>query len=536
MPLSDQEIKILLEKAEAYRDKNDLQSLEEALKCYDQLIENASPHPYYFAKRADIKHIILGHISFAPFDLESVIKDISKAIELDPDRGGYYKARGAYLWYGLEGISDKNCLERIKADYNACINKDPTNSGAWIGLIGTNILLHNWDDAIGYYGSCRPFIKTKEDQLIRAWLGCLAFALEGEPIKEEDKRPLYDQTISLPQEDIFSKISAFLKEIHPEEDYSEKWKKAMEIHLLFIEHLCNYNSKGNLLNYLEHYEDALKAYEKSLEMDPDSFVVWDNKGNTLTKLKRYEEALRAFEKSIELKPDDAKSWMAKRNVLVELSRYDEAFRACDKAIELTPDDDKYPVALAFANNLAKLGRYDEALNALDKAIELCPDDKKYPVALGFADKLADLGRYDEALNALDKAIELCPDDKKYPVALGLANNLAKLGRYDEALNALDKAIKNVSIGDDVWGKAWRRRKADILEKLGRHEEARQVFDEAAKKWYTWARESALEGSISDVRWRLSEAIKLDAKYKDLARNDDSFKTLWDNEDFKRIVG
>ncbi|PIZ20789.1 MAG: hypothetical protein COY50_02900, partial [Deltaproteobacteria bacterium CG_4_10_14_0_8_um_filter_43_12] len=127
-------------------------------------------------------------------------------------------------------------------------------------------------------------------------------------------------------------------------------------------------------------------------------------------------------------------------------------------------------------------------------------------------------------------------DKKYPVALGLANNLAKLGRYDEALNALDKAIKNVSIGDDVWGKAWRRRKADILEKLGRHEEARQVFDEAAKKWYTWARESALEGSISDVRWRLSEAIKLDAKYKDLARNDDSFKTLWDNEDFKRIVG
>ncbi|HHT9106229.1 MAG TPA: tetratricopeptide repeat protein [Candidatus Wujingus californicus] len=432
MPLSDQEIKHLLEKAEAYRDKKDLQSLEEALKCYDQLIENAQPHPHYFAKRAEIKHIILGHITFAPFDLESVIKDISKAIELDPDRGGYYKARGAYLWGGLKDISDKNYLERIKTDYNACINRDPTNSDVWLGLIGTNILLHNWDDAIGYSGSCRPFIQTNKDQLIRAWLGCLSFALEGEPIKEEDKKPLYDQTISLSNEDLFLKINIFLKIIQSKEGYKEKWKKAMEIHLLFIEHLV-YNSKGNLLYYLEHYEDALKAYEKSLEIDPDDFVEWTNKGNTLKKLKRYKEALKAFEKSIDLKPDGVKAWINKCDVLAELSRYDEAFKACDRAIEL-----------------------------------ISPDDKKYAIALDFAQKLVELGRYEEALRAYDKVIELSPD--------------------------------------------------------------------AAVAWYSRACIYSLKNDKESILINLSKAIELNSEYKAKAQKGEAFKTLWADEDFKRIVG
>ena len=463
MPLSDQEIKHLLEKAEAYRDKKDLQSLKEALKCYDQLIENAPPHPHYFAKRADIKHIILMYISFAPFDLESVIKDISKAIELDPDKGGYYKARAAYLWGGLKDISDKNYLERIKTDYNACINRDPTNSDVWLGLIGTNILLHNWDDAIGYYGSCRPFIETKKEQLIRAWLGCLAFALEGEPIKEEDKRPLYDLTISLSNEGIFLKINIFLKEIQSKEGYKEKWKKAMEIHLLFIEHLV-YNSKGNLLHALEHYEDALKAYEKSLEIDPDDFVVWTNKGNALKKLKRYKEALKAFEKSIDLEPAGVKAWINKCDVLAELGRYEEAFKALDKAIKLNPD---FSVPLRFAGKLAEIGRYEEAFKALDYAIKLNPD---YIVPLRFADKLAEIGRYEEAFKALDKTIELNPD---YNGLLYLAIRLEKLGRYEEAFKAYDKAIEFIPDDAIAWYK-----KGLMLKKLNRNEEAHIAFDKA----------------------------------------------------------
>src|SRR5579864_5684234 len=64
---------------------------------------------------------------------------------------------------------------------------------------------------------------------------------------------------------------------------------------------------------------------------------WLLKGDALSQLGRREEALYAYERSIQLQPDDASSWYMKANVLDELGRYDEAMASCDRSLELRPD-------------------------------------------------------------------------------------------------------------------------------------------------------------------------------------------------------
>ena len=61
---------------------------------------------------------------------------------------------------------------------------------------------------------------------------------------------------------------------------------------------------------------------------------WNNKGSALGELGQDEEALKAFEKAIELDPDYAEAWHNKSAALIQLGRYEEASKSLKKAKEL----------------------------------------------------------------------------------------------------------------------------------------------------------------------------------------------------------
>jgi len=480
-------------------DEDKVYTIDNQLFSLNIYIENDPPHPYHYMRRAIWNAI----------DMPSrAIGDISRAIELDPGQGMYYRYRGAWLlknlWKGSgwDKVDKEEVYEKIITDFKIATEKNPTDPETWLDLIELNILLLNWDDAISFYGSSRLYITAQEERLIRSFFGCLALALAGDPIAEEDTRPLYDQTIRIKLTSSISRITSesFINEIRSEENYKGKWQNTIEIYKLFIERLDGWEDRGDILGRLECFEEALQAYTRATELTPDrSKWIWEKKGDIFNSLNRYEEAMQSFTMAIELGNDGYLPWHKKAMLLSLMNRYEDAINALVKVEELNKGFFDYcSIWVEKGACLEKLNRYEEALQVYDKASK------------------STAGYYKGIL-------------------------YEKLKRYEDALNAFDKAIKNVPIGDDNWENAWRC-KAAILEKLGRHEEARQVFDEAknlrsdeAKKWYELASESALKGAISDVRWRLSNAIKLDAKYKDLAREDESFKGLQDNEDFKRIV-
>jgi tetratricopeptide (TPR) repeat protein len=196
----------------------------------------------------------------------------------------------------------------------------------------------------------------------------------------------------------------------------------------------DYFLRGNTAYELRRYEDALAAYNRSLELRPDDPDTLNNRGVTLDDLKRYEEALADYNRSLELRPDDPDTLNNRGNALHHLNRYDEALTEYNRALELRPD---HPDTL---NNrgitLNNLKRYDEALADYNRALELRPDDPSTLNSRGI--NYGHMERYNEALEDFGRALEVAPEDPN-PI-YNKACLLALMDRLLEALDQVKEAI------------------------------------------------------------------------------------------------
>lgn len=230
--LSNQEIKYLIEKAEPCIDSRDF---NQAINYLNQLIESAISHPYYF-KRRGFCHRMIGNA-------DKAIEDFTSAIKLDPDDGTTYWELAPCYSYKIshEGIVNENerkhLLEKSLKNYKSAVERIPTSQEAWLAIIETDLRLFEFDDAISNYGASKPYIDTKEYQLVRSWLGCLAFTLTGDSIEDEDKKPLNNPSIRLKWNHwSLRAIDLLLIELEQKSFDKEKFQKAKEIHQKFIEH------------------------------------------------------------------------------------------------------------------------------------------------------------------------------------------------------------------------------------------------------------------------------------------------------------
>lgn len=165
-----------------------------------------------------------------------------------------------------------------------------------------------------------------------------------------------------------------------------------------------WNNKGNDLIYQGKYSEAIQAFEKSIEINPQNADPWNGKGIALYNLDRYEEAIQASEKALEINPQYSDAWDTKGHSFYYLGRYEEAVQAYDKVIEIG----RYPQCIMVRYNkglsLYNLGKYEEAIQSYNSTIEYIPKHTDAWIAKGNA--FSKLGRYDEAQVCYDKAKEL----------------------------------------------------------------------------------------------------------------------------------
>ncbi|OGS46586.1 MAG: hypothetical protein A3K66_02945 [Euryarchaeota archaeon RBG_16_67_27] len=126
--------------------------------------------------------------------------------------------------------------------------------------------------------------------------------------------------------------------------------------------------KGATLVMLGRYEEALRAIDHALDINPRNEVAWLNKGNALAKLGRQVDALRCFNAAIKVNPDYEVAWNNKGNALARLGRFEEALRCYERALGVDPGYRGAWVNKGYV--LAKLGRFDEAASCADRVLTL----------------------------------------------------------------------------------------------------------------------------------------------------------------------
>lgn len=264
--------------------------------------------------------------------------------------------------------------------------------------------------------------------------------------------------------------------------------------------------KGLMLAGAGSYDEAFRAYDKAIQIDPDNAGAWNGEALTLRALSfsrhdlhEYNESLKAsdnaaelYDKAIKANPQDANNWYFKGLTLSDkadtiqasdifnissneqerISNLQEAIKAYKNATDINPE-----FVAAWKNIgdvLYKLRKYNEAIQAYDKAIEIVPN---YPLAWnGKGLALNKLGKYDEAVKAYDKAIGIIP--KNAEIWYNKGNAFLGNGKYDEAINCYDKAIKL----NQAFAEAWHY-KGVALDKRGFGVEANAAFDQATELGY-----------------------------------------------------
>ena len=153
---------------------------------------------------------------------------------------------------------------------------------------------------------------------------------------------------------------------------------------------------GVKANQLGKANQAMKHYQKSVELAPDFYPAHNNLGTIYVTQGNFEAAEGEFAQVIELNHNDAQAYFNLGNVFCLTQRYSDAERTLREGLKREPGS-------AFGNYLlgsahARLGKLDQAERSLRAALELDPEMSS--IRLELANLYLQQGRTTEAIAEL----------------------------------------------------------------------------------------------------------------------------------------
>jgi len=165
-----------------------------------------------------------------------------------------------------------------------------------------------------------------------------------------------------------------------------------------------YNNLGVALADQGYHDQAIKKYQKALQIDPLYQDPVANIGLSLAEQGKMEESISQFLKALEINPKDYKTLNNLGASLIVVGRDTEAIQSLSEALTLDPYYAQAHNNIGVA--LQRQGRVDEAIDHFSSAVQLDPDYIQAYNSLGII--LANQGRYEEAIEQFSAALKVNP--------------------------------------------------------------------------------------------------------------------------------
>jgi tetratricopeptide (TPR) repeat protein/serine/threonine protein kinase len=362
---------------------------------------------------------------------QASLRDLSRFLELATntaaklekvDMAGIWFQRG--ICHDRLGHSDKALL-----DFSKALDLDPKHTNAWANRGWTYRKLGKFENAVADYGRAIDLMPKDPDHWIRRG------AVYCDHLKQYDLAiaDLSTATGLDPKNaPAHYKLGRALEARGRLDDAIVAYQKSVQ--LKDDEDMAQ-NTLGNALFARERMDEAIAAYQKAIQINNNDASYHFNLGNALVKKGRLEEAINEHRQALRIKEDFPGACIGLGVALMGKGRLDEAIEAFQKAIGLKKDSATAHYNLGRA--LLAKGRLMDAVATYQQAVNLKPDLPGAHYGLGNA--LFEAGQTDRAIAAYRKAIQLKQDD--YMAHNGLGNGLQVKGRLDDAIKEHQEAIR-----------------------------------------------------------------------------------------------
>jgi len=309
-------------------------------------------------------------------------------------------------------------------------------------------------------------------------------------------------------------------------DYTNK--RANSNHI-FEEGIAHYKSKN--------YDEALKFFNKSIEIIPEFAGSWYYKGLTLEKLGKYNEALECCKKALELAPQNKEIILAIGVILYKLKKYEDSLNYIDEALLLDP---KFIIALNYKGDvLEELDKFDQALECYNKVLKISPKNKNALVEKGYC--LINLKKFKAAIEYFDDLLKLnfLNKDQDFNLRVLYYKSLAliKLNQFNDAIKILNEILKIDPENFSAW-----LNKGYCLISLRDLDNATQCIEKALninpnshEAYYNMACIEALKNNKNESIRLLKIAIEFNNNLKKLVKNDKDFDNIKNEKEYTSLI-
>ena len=246
----------------------------------------------------------------------------------------------------------------------------------------------------------------------------------------------------------------------------------------------DFNRLGNAYLINNDFDQALRCYDKAIELEPEEPSHLNNKGGALARLQRFDIALEVYEECLQLDPNHYTAKEAKQKLLIKLNQHEDLLDELKTSLE--EDSESLEKRLAYFNALVQFSQFGEAIRVINTHLKPIKDLREIPLQADpeefkletsqFNLRIALMNLFENrqmwtrALNITKDMLKMY-EEKPIFLQFNKAEYLGELGKFDEANEVIDEVEEKVEDKDRV-----KLARAGILCEQGKEAEALEIFN------------------------------------------------------------